>query len=424
MDRAINTPWWRRGTSVAALATVLTLAGAGAGAAVLIAKTKSTLRVSATSVRTGVARTGEFHDIAPIRATVAPLETLTLDAQEGGQTVEILARSGDMVAAGQPLVRFRNPDLELQVLDRQASLISQIAALQDSARQIDDTSAANAREAANTAYDIGRLTTTYQRQQALFASGVTTAVALSQARDELALAQSLQPLQAQTQARAEALRTRRLPEIDDQLAILRQTLEATKARLDGLVVRAPVAGRLSDFTLTVGETKARGEAIGGITPDTGFKLTAPVDAYYLGRVRAGQGASFTLASLGAVTALAAQVSRVDPQVKAGNFTIELEFTSPPPLAQMTAGQILEGRLALGGDKPALVAPAGPWLDTAGGAWAMVLSPDGAHADKRAIKIGQHNAEEVEILAGLKPGEAIVTSGYETYDKIERLQISK
>ena len=48
--------------------------------------------------------------------------------------------------------------------------------------------------------------------------------------------------------------------------------------------------------LKVGENRNRGERLGEITPDTGFKLVAAVDEYYLGGVRAGQTAAGEIAS--------------------------------------------------------------------------------------------------------------------------------
>ncbi len=40
--------------------------------------------------------------------------------------------------------------------------------------------------------------------------------------------------------------------------------------------------------LKIGENRNRGQRLAEITPDTGFKLSATVDEYYLGRVREGQ----------------------------------------------------------------------------------------------------------------------------------------
>jgi HlyD family secretion protein len=88
------------------------------------------------------------------------------------------------------------------------------------------------------------------------------------------------------------------------------------------------------------------------------------------------------------------------------------------------GQALEGRLTLGGDRPALILPAGPFLERTGGDWVMVADAGGSHADRRRVKIGRRSAEQVEVLAGLKPGERVITSDYTGFEKVDRVVLAK
>jgi HlyD family secretion protein len=140
-------------------------------------------------------------------------------------------------------------------------------------------------------------------------------------------------------------------------------------------------------------------------------------------VRVGQAAQVTVTLLDGFRTLSARVSRVDPQVKDGVFQIELEFVGKPSV-ELLEGQALDGRVMLGDDSRALVAPAGPWLDAAGGNWVMVLEPQGRFAERRPVKTGKRSEAQVEVLSGLKAGESIVTSSYETFDKIQKLEFSK
>ncbi len=423
MDRSVVTPWWRREMTLVIGGLVLFLAIAGAGGAILVSRARSTIQVAASSIVASPVKTGVFRDFTPVRAQVAPLEVITIDAGEGGQAVEVLVRSGDQVAAGQTLARFKNPDLEMQVLERQSSLISAISQLQEAAKRLEDARVQNARETARLDYDIAAATTVYQRQQTLFEKGFVAAAARDKARDELNYLKAQRPLHTETTDRAETLRTRRMPEIDAEIGMLRQTLTALRARLGGLSVNAPVAGRIGDFSLTLGETKTRGAAIAKLTPDRGYKLLATVDPYYLPRVRAGQTAAVTIAGVDGLKEATARVRTIDPTVKDGSFRVELEFEGASP-SGITEGQLLEGRLSLGRDAQAVITAAGPWLDTSGGAWAMVINRDGKTADRRTIEVGRRNAEDVEILKGLRPGEQIITSSYAAFEKVQRVKIKK
>ncbi len=79
---------------------------------------------------------------------------------------------------------------------------------------------------------------------------------------------------------------------------------------------------------------------------------------------------------------------------------------------------------MGGDRHALILPAGPWLERTGGDWVMVVSSDGGPAARRRIKLGTRNAEQVEILSGLRPGERVITSDYAAFEKAGRVDLSR
>jgi HlyD family secretion protein len=113
------------------------------------------------------------------------------------------------------------------------------------------------------------------------------------------------------------------------------------------------------------------------------------------------------------------VSRVLPQVTNGRFRAELTFASAPPNG-LRRGEAVDIRITLGDTKPALVAPNGGWLEAGSGSYAFVLDAGGHRADRRAIVIGRRNPEQVEITAGLRAGERIVTSSYAGFDKSTHL----
>jgi len=419
MDRAIERPVWRRRRVVlAGGVTALVLAASGVGFAVMTSAA-SGMRVPAQNVTLGTVERGVFHDFVVLRATAQPKDVIYLDALEGGQVQEVLAQAGDMLAVGQPLLRFRNTELELEVLDREGRLVESITQLQSYEKQLEDTRVANEKAAAQIQYDITRLQRIAERRDALLAKGYVTRDLHEQVHDELDHNRKLLPLQVSSNAEQEALRRRQIPQIRSELATLQESLKVTRSKLDNLVVRAPVAGRLTDMDIKPGEIRNRGQRLGQIVPDTGFKLQAQIDEYYLDRVRPGQTGAITLEGRD----LPVRVTRVDPQVKNATFQVDLAFEGAMPRG-LLPGQALEGRLTLGGDRPALVLPAGAFLERTGGDWVLVADPDGAHAERRRVRIGRRSAEQVEVLAGLKPGEHVITSDYTGFEKVDRIVLEK
>ena len=196
---------------------------------------------------------------------------------------------------------------------------------------------------------------------------------------------------------------------------LRANLGVVASSLDALTVRAPVAGRLTDFTLQPGQSLKAGDPVGQIDSENAYKLTADIDEFYLGRVSPGQKASAQIDE----RTVPVVVSRVLPKVADGRFRAELTFAGPPP-GGLRRGEAVDIRITLGATKAALVAPNGGWLEAGGGTYAFVLQPGGRRADRRAIVIGRRNPEQVEITSGLRPGERMVTSSYAGFEKSTHL----
>jgi HlyD family secretion protein len=418
MDRPLQRPRWRRPRILVAGAIGGGAALAGVLAVALAAGAHTSLRVPAASLTIDEAKVGTFHDDVALRATVAPKDVVYLDSLEGGQVEQVVAQAGDTVAAGQPLVRFRNTQLELEVLDREGRLAESITQIQGYEKQLEDARVANERAVAQIDYDITRLGRDAARSDALLAKGYEPRQRYDAVHDELEHNRRLLPLQVQVNAEEEALRKRQLPQIQAELTNLQESLKVARAKLDSLVLRAPVAGKLSDMHLQVGEIVNRGQRLGQVVPDSGYKIEARVDEYYLGRVRIGQAGEVEIEG----RRYPLRVTRVDPQVKDATFLAELAFTAAQP-KDVVPGQQLEGRLTLGGDRQGLILPAGPFLERSGGDWVMVADGSGRHADKRRIKVGRRTSEQVEVLSGLRPGERVITSDYTGFEKVDRVVIT-
>jgi HlyD family secretion protein len=229
----------------------------------------------------------------------------------------------------------------------------------------------------------------------------------------------VRPMQAESNRKQEQLRLQQLPQIHGQLLKLQQDLTITHGKLGNLTVRAPVAGRLTAMDLKVGENRNRGERFGEITPDTGDKLAAEVDEYYLGRVQNGQTAAIDVGDKTWVL----EVVRVYPKVTNGTFTVDLAFRNATP-AGLLPGQALQGKLALGADRTATILPAGAFLERTGGDWVFVLAKDGQSALRRTIKIGRRNDQQVEVLSGLAAGERAIISDYTGLERIDRVDLKQ
>ena len=417
MDRPIRQAWWRkkRGLQLA-IATLVAIVGVTT-VTLMLGTAERSIRLPLTNVTIAPVTRGAFHDFVPLRATVEPFDTIYLDALEGGRVERILAQAGDTVTKGQPLVELSNAELELDVLDREGRLIESITQLQTYETQLEQNRIANQKALAQIDYDVIRLKRSLARRQQLVAAALEPAEVKDTVQDELNHALGLQPMQAQSNLTQEALRERQLPQIRSQIQKLQEDLQITHGKLDNLTVRAPADGRLTEMDLKVGENRNRGERFAQITPETGFKLAADVDEFYLQRVRAGLGARVEIAD----ESFAMRISRVYPEVKSGTFKVDLTFQARQPPG-LIPGQAVQGRLGLGTDEPATILATGAFLERTGGDWVFVVAPDGRTARRRTIKVGRRNAEQVEIQGHLAPGERVIVSDYTGLERIDRIDL--
>jgi HlyD family secretion protein len=422
MDRQIRqSSWsprrWPIGAKVGAAAilvvavvllTVKLIAGVGV----------RTLRVPFEQVTISAAERGVFRDLIPLRANVVPRETVYVDAIDGGRVDRVLVEAGDMVQEGQPLIELSNTNLALQIIQEESQLNQAISQLQQNEIALEQNQLSNDRALAEIDYNLVRLGRSAERREELAAKGAVPAEQRDIVADELAHFKRLRPIQAESGQRQSELRERLLPDIHRQLKILRGNLAVVHDKLDSLVIRAPVTGKVTAIDLKVGENRAPGQRLAEVTPDTGMKLVADVDEFYLTRVRAGQTATVILDG----KSINLTVRRVSPQVRNGQFRIDLDFDGASPAA-LVEGSAAQGRLHLGGDAPAIVLPAGAFLERTGGDWVFVVAADGRSAERRRIKVGRRTSEQLEVLSGLATGERVLTSDYTGLDRVDRIVLT-
>jgi HlyD family secretion protein len=376
------------------------------------------LRVERSKITVAPATMAAFHDFIPVRGQIEPLASVVLDVTQGGRVEEVLAEAGQKVVAGQPLIRLSEPSLELEAIARETQIIEQINNQRSLELAFEQTKTSDAKAVADAEYNIKRLQRRFDRRQPLAVTGAETKETLDEAGGELAYQQRLRQIAIDALERDAAVIERSKGLIEQTAARLDANLAAAKTLLDALTVRAPADGLLTALDAHVGEEKNRGQHLGQLDRQNGFKVSMKVDEFYLARVKPGQRVTTTIDRAPRNLLIA----KVYPQVKDGVFAIDLAFDDAAPPA-LKRGQVVQGKLELGSDSQAIVLPAGPFLEASGGAWAFVLDRDGSGAVRRPLKIGRRNAEAVEVLSGLEPGDRVVTSDYTGLDRIDRLAFS-
>ena len=371
-------------------------------------------------IRTAVVRDGVYEDFIPLRASVEPERTVFLDAVEGGRVETILVEEGAFVVEGQALLELSNTSLQLDVIAREAEVSEQLNNLRNTELAIEQNRLALKSDLIEIDYQIVRLGRLVNRYEELQGKQFISKNEYEDAVDELDYWRQRRVVTEESQRQDERIRLAQIEQLRASVDQLEKNLTLARANLENLLVRAPRDGQLTSFDAEIGESKARGERLGQIDDVDRFKATAMVNEFYLNRVRVGQRAE--LETGGSVYVL--EVSKVYPEVEAAQFEVDLRFVGDAP-TDIRRGQTLQVRLVLGDTaESATLLANGAFFNDTGGAWVFVLNPDRTVATRRDVELGRRNPTQIEVIAGLVPGDEVITSSYSNFMTVDRLLIDR
>lgn len=361
---------------------------------------------------------GAFEDLIPIRGNIQPLNSVFLDAVNGGVIEEIFVEEGSFVEAGQPLVQLSNTNLRLSAAQNDTNITEQLNFLGNISNNLETTKLNTEREIIDIEYRIIVL----QRQLARFEKLVDESLISKQdydaVTDELAYQELILRNSAARQEVEEKIRIDRTVQIALQISKLQENLEVSQSSFESLLVRAPISGQLTSLPVEIGESKTTGQRLGQIDVVDQYKIVAQIDEYYVSRVTADQSATFSLAGEGFI----ARAIKVYPEITAGTFEVDLVFEGMRP-TNLRRGQSLQMELTLGNPVESLLLPLGGFIQDTGGNWVFALDEIGEYAARKDIRVGRRNNRFVEVLEGLQVGERVITSSYSQMDEMQRVQLT-
>lgn len=401
----------------------------GAGAAVLVALalvawftdgTSTSFTLDGQRIRTAEVSVGMYEDFIPLRASVEPERTVYLDAIEGGRVEAILIEEGAFVEEGQPLIDLSNTSLQLDVIAREAEVSEQLNNLRNTQLAIEQNRLKLKSDLIEIDYQIARLTRLVNRYEELEGNQFISKTEYEDSRDELEYWSNKRVVTGESQAQDERIRLAQIEQLESSVSQLEKNLTLARSNLDNLLIRAPRSGQLTSMNAELGESKSRGERLGQIDDVDRFKATALVNEFYLNRVRLGQGALLDIDG----REYRLEISKVYPEVQASQFEIDLKFIGEAP-RDIRRGQTLQMRLVLGDTaEQATLLANGPFFNDTGGAWVFVLSPSGDVATRRDVRLGRRNPNNIEVEAGLMPGDEVIISSYANFIEVDRLFIDR
>jgi HlyD family secretion protein len=205
-------------------------------------------------------------------------------------------------------------------------------------------------------------------------------------------------------------------QINNSIKRMHNNLELLNKNLQNLYIKSPAIGKLSSFSVEIGETKSAGEHLGQIDMmQDGFKLRANIDERYISTVYISQTAEFDFAG----NTYQLEIMKIYTNVTNGSFQVDLHFIGDEPKA-LKRGQTVQLRLQFSSPRDAIIVKRGGFFQETGGNWIYVIDASNSFAIKRNIRLGRQNTSYYEVMEGLEAGEKVIISSYDAFGSKDKL----
>ena len=402
------------------------LYGAGAGLALMLAIwtlapavqswSQSDLSVSMSRVRIDTVRSSDFtRDITAQGQVVAAVSPKLYAPADG--TITLLLDAGTEVSKGEVLASIDSPELNSKLQQEQATLYS----LQTSYDR-QKILAKRQQLTDQKAVDIAQMTlTTADREKRRadlgFDKGVVSKIEHEKAQDDLETAK-VQHRHAVEDARLN------VENLDFELKSLAQQLDRQRLlvddyqrQVDALNVRSPVNGLLGNLAVENKTYIAKNQLILSVVDLSQFEVEIAVPESYANDLSIGLPVEVTVEQ----KTYAGKLVTISPEVFENQVKGRVRFTEGEGPAALRQNQRLSSRILLEHRPDVLQVARGQFLDSSNGRFAYKIS--NGLAVKTPIETGARSISAVEILSGLKPGDQIITSGTDSFNGADTVQLN-
>ncbi len=296
-------------------------------------------------------------------AVVEAVRQTVVAAQVAGAVVQLDAKVGDRVAAGQVLMRLDARAAEQNAAASDAQVLAARASLDLASKDFD-------------------------RQKQLHADNYISKAALERAETEFKATQA---------------------QVTAQLA----QSGAARTQSGLFIVRAPFAGVVSEVPVALGDMAMPGRPLLTLYDPVALRVTAAVPQSVAAHLVKGQLPQIELPGLPAANQKITPAKvQVLPTVDAATHTVQLRVSLPANLAGVTPGMFARLWLPMAGNRggantTTISVATGAIVRRAELTGLYVLDPNGKPV-LRQVRLGRVEGDKVEVLSGLMPGERVVS----------------
>ncbi len=377
----------------------------------------SSLNVEKERITISEVAKGPFQEYIAIMGKVLPRNIFELSSDEGGTVEEVFVEAGTMVKKGDRLLRLNNSTLISTVMWRESDFFTATNNLRQTRLSMEQYKMTLRKDLNSIDNELQQQKRIYDRYTEMNKNELISKHEYELAKDQYEYLVKQREITIESQKTDLEFREMQLKSLEESVQRLQESLAMLKRQVDNLTVRAPISGYLTALDALIGASKRPGDKFGQIDVPGEYKARAEIDENYLPRVQVDRTGEFEFAD----KTYKVVVRRVFPEVKDNRFEVDLDFVDTPP-AGITRGQTYHIQLNLSDLTEAVLVAKGGFYQSTGGNWIFAVDKTGKYAEKRPIVIGRQNVRDYEVKEGLKPGDKVITSSYESFGNVDRLNL--
>jgi multidrug efflux pump subunit AcrA (membrane-fusion protein) len=339
----------------------------------------------------------QLSEKTQVTATVVPYERVNLAAKIMAHVREINVKEGDGFTGGQVLARLDQREIATRTSMAEAGLEQASRAV--SAAEAGLMEIAAARQAAEASLSNAR--STYERMEKLYQAGAASKQDYDNATEHYKAARAqVERLDAQEQALI-AQRQQALAKVKEA----RAGLEAAAIQMDYTEIVAPFAGLVVKKMVEVGDLVGPGQPL-LVVDRPPWRVEAALNEQYLPRIHVGDTLKIEVDNL-AGQQFAGRVVEINPAVDPMSRTFKIKIDLPEN-GGIKPGMFARVYLPVG-QRRGIVLPETAVIKKYDLHGVFVVGED-SKAHLRYVEVGRKVDGGLEITAGLKPGEMVITGG--------------
>jgi HlyD family secretion protein len=340
-----------------------------------------------------------------------------IPAETEATVVRILMLPGSQIKADTILLQMTNPQTEQAAVDAQLQLKAAEAEYQNLRVKLESDLMNQKAGAATVHADDAQAQRQADTDKALYELGVISALAYKSSRGKADEFTTRNDLETQRLAANERAIESQMAQEQAKVDEMRTLAQLKQEQLDALKVRAGIDGVLVDLPLQVGQHVLPGTMLAKVVEPEHLMATLKVAETQARDVQIGE-----LASIDTHNGLiAGTVMRFDPGVQNGTVTVDVKLTGELPKGarpelsvdgtidlERMDNVLYVGRPAFGQENSTISL--------------FKLSPGGQGALRVPVRVGRASVNSIQIIEGLREGEAVILSDMSRWDNTDRVRI--